>query len=194
MKGNLTLKILEFLEEGVTTAIDLATALSTGGSFNKVQREFGRRHFSRASLVSQREELVKKRKSFHSLIYKLKKDGLVAQSGGHSLHLTHRGKKKLEILKTRLSKSLPEKIYEKESDDKFKIVIFDIPEQQRHKRNWLRATLIGLDFIMLQKSVWFGKNKIPEDLLEDLEELELLPFVEIFEISKKGTIKPIPGK
>jgi hypothetical protein len=44
MKGELTLKILEFLEEAATTAVDLMMAILSGGygaSFNKVYREFG---------------------------------------------------------------------------------------------------------------------------------------------------------
>ena len=194
MKGELTLKILELLEEAATTAVDLGVALAGGGSMMKVQQEFGRRHFSRSPKIQKTGELIKKRNRFSKLLHKLKKEGLIVQNNNQILRLTQRGKKKLEFLKSRFNRFFPKRNYEKQSDDKFKIVIFDVPESQKQKRNWLRSALVGLDFTMLQKSVWLGKNKIPEDLMEDLEKLEILPFVEIFEISKKGTVESISRK
>ena len=44
---------------------------------------------------------------------------------------------------------------------------------------------------MLQKSVWIGKTILPEELLDDLERLNLLSYVEIFAITKTGTIKQL---
>ena len=41
---------------------------------------------------------------------------------------------------------------------------------------------------MLQKSVWIGKNKIPEEFLKALAELDLMNFIHILKISKTGTI------
>ena len=195
MKGELTLKILEFLEEGITTGIDLAAALSTGGSMAKVQREFGRRHFRRSSNVEKLRESVKKRNNFCKLLCKLKREGFIVENKkSRLLGLTSRGKRKIDVLRRRLEENLPSSVYPKENGDKLKIIIFDIPENQRRKRNWLRSVLANLGFTMLQKSVWLGQNKIPEDLLEDLEKLELLPFVEIFEIGQTGSIKLVSKK
>ena len=42
---------------------------------------------------------------------------------------------------------------------------------------------------MVHQSVWVGKTKIPETLILDLENLHILEYVEIFEISKNGTLK-----
>jgi hypothetical protein len=42
---------------------------------------------------------------------------------------------------------------------------------------------------MVQKSVWVGKTKIPQDFLDDLFKLKLVDFVEIFEISRTGSLK-----
>lgn len=193
MKGELTLKILEFLEEGVTTIIDLGAAVAGGGSIAQVQRKFEKYHFKHPSQLEKSKELVQKRNKLAKLLYKLKKEGLITEKGD-GLKLTFQGRRKLDILRKKLTARLPVKDYPKEKDDKFKIIIFDIPESQRHKRAWLRSVLISLDFSLLQKSVWFGKSKIPQDLIEDLEKLELLPFVEIFEVSKTGSIKLISGK
>lgn len=195
MKGEITLKILEFLEEAATTAVDLGFALAGGGSITQVQREFGRRHFRRGSKVEELEKSARKRNNFCKLLYKLKKEGLIAENkNSHFLSVTAKGRKSIDLLKMRASQKLPPNIYEKENDNKFRVIIFDIPESQRRKRNWLRSVLVSLDFTMLQKSVWAGKNKIPKDLLENLEELEISPFVEIFEISKAGSIKSVSEK
>jgi DNA-binding transcriptional regulator PaaX len=79
--------------------------------------------------------------------------------------------------------------YKKIFDNKLKVIIFDIPEKERHKREWLRVSLLALGFSFLQQSVWMGKNKIPESFIVDLRDRKLLPCVEIFEINQKGTIE-----
>ena len=42
---------------------------------------------------------------------------------------------------------------------------------------------------MIQKSVWIGKVKIPKEFLDDLFKLRLIDYIEIFEISKAGSLK-----
>jgi hypothetical protein len=42
---------------------------------------------------------------------------------------------------------------------------------------------------MVQKSLWLGKVKIPEEFLVDIRKLSLLDYVEIFEITKTGSLK-----
>jgi len=45
-----------------------------------------------------------------------------------------------------------------------------------------------LGFTMLQKSLWIGSNKIPEEFIEDLKEWKIIEYVHIFEVTKKGTL------
>ena len=47
---------------------------------------------------------------------------------------------------------------------------------------------------MIQKSVWQGTTKIPEDFLQDLNDLKIIDFIEIFQISKKGSLEKINPK
>jgi DNA-binding transcriptional regulator PaaX len=136
-----------------------------------------------------------KEKNLKNVIYKLKKDGLIDYkdtSEGRSLFLTNKGKSFLKIVK---NKGFPYKKYTRdqssESDKSLKIIIFDIPEKERGKRDWLRDVIKNLGFTKLQQSVWAGNNAIPEDFLSDLEEMKILRFVEIFSVSKKGTIEKI---
>lgn len=44
------------------------------------------------------------------------------------------------------------------------IVIFDVPESERRIRNFFRTFLKESGFKQLQKSVWFTKNDISDDV------------------------------
>src|SRR3990167_838001 len=71
------------------------------------------------------------------------------------------------------------------------IVIFDIPERERRKRAWLRLALKNIGLKLIQRSVWMGKVKIPKEFLDDIRELHLVNFVEIFEITKSGSLNQV---
>ena len=71
------------------------------------------------------------------------------------------------------------------------IVIFDVPEKEKWKREWLRNTLRELGMKNVQKSVFIGKVKIPELFLENMRKLHAIDYVEIFEIGKTGTLKHV---
>lgn len=96
-----------------------------------------------------------------------------------------KGEKKVGELKNRL----PNRHYKKEDKKSLIIMSFDIPEKLRRKRNWLREVLRNLGFNMIHQSVWIGKSKIPKHMIDDLERIKILEFVEILEISKTGTLK-----
>ena len=69
-----------------------------------------------------------------------------------------------------------------------RLVIFDIPERERKKRDAIRLELIASTFKQLQKSVWIGHHPLPPDFPELLDELRLRGKVHIFTIGKKGTL------
>ena len=132
-------------------------------------------------------------KSLKNIIYKLKKDGLIGYETtdrGRSIFITQSGK---EFVKKLNKNALPVTRYYhrdlQETDKSLKIIIFDIPEKERNKRDWLRAVIKNLGFNQLQQSVWVGNKPIPESFLSDLKELKLLNFVEIFSVGKRGTIE-----
>ncbi len=64
-------------------------------------------------------------------------------------------------------------------DGKTRIVMFDIPEERRVERNWLRAELLSCDYTLLQKSVFIGKRPLPRKLLEELKDKKLISHVHI---------------
>ena len=99
--------------------------------------------------------------------------------------LTPKGRKKLE---TRQQEFRHPDSYNSEKTKNTIIVVFDIPEQERQKRDWLRSCLTHLEFKKIQQSVWMGHRKIPQTLLEDLAKLNMLKYVEIFTAQKLGSL------
>lgn len=126
---------------------------------------------------------------FYTLLNKLKNQGFIKkkQSKDGSLwNITKRGFEKLGLIN---KKKKPE--YDSIKDNKVKIITFDIPERERWKRAWLREALTAQEFSMLHQSVWIGKNKIPEQFLVDLRDMNLIKYVHILKVSAFGTVKEL---
>ncbi|AKM78305.1 TPA: CRISPR-associated endonuclease Cas2 [Candidatus Wolfebacteria bacterium] len=187
-KGDLMWGILAVIGMGVMSVIEVSDIIletpykGTGG---------GRGKAANITLSPQDAKRAQRRR-YDNLVYRLKQQGLleeVEKEGKKFFRLTAEGKRKLT--KSKESPSLPSLYYEKEKDERFVIVMFDIPEQDRKKRAWLRAVLINLGFSMAQKSVWIGKVRIPQTLIDDLVKLDLDDFVEIFQVTKTGNLKHV---
>ncbi len=136
--------------------------------------------------------LEKKRHNFYSLLFQLKRQGFVKREHkGNKTHwkITSLGEKRLEKIKNIFR--FPKLIYKQEKDNGLNMIVFDVPEKYKSKRDWLRQNLLALDFTMLQKSVWMGKNKLPEEFLKTLNELGLIDFIHIFKITRTGTIQKL---
>lgn len=199
MKGDITLKILEAAGELAINLFDLPAAIISAGygaSQGKIEYEMGEIKARRAvQNFREKEDRILQRR-FSKMLTKLERDGLISKSKAKNrneniFRLTAKGKGKIEELRARKENYQPVLKYEKEDSPNLIIVSFDIPEAFRRKRNWLRAVLKNLDFSMVQKSVWVGKVKIPRLLLEDLRKYKMIGFVEIFEVSKSGSLNKI---
>lgn len=68
------------------------------------------------------------------------------------------------------------------------IVIFDIPEIRKKQRNWLRGDLMALEFIQLQKSVWFGPAPLPKEFIKYLNDTNLLQYLKFFKVAKEEIV------
>ena len=87
-------------------------------------------------------------------IIKRSKDNLIKEGGlkyeGKFLRLTEKGQVRLELLEAsdwKINKP-------KKWDGKWRMLIFDIPENRRLLRDKIRATLFSIGFVKLQNSVW----------------------------------------
>ena len=131
---------------------------------------------------------LENRKKITKIITKLKSDGLVIKNNEGFFHITKVGNLKLNNLLIVKNKK-PH--YETAQSNEVKIITFDIPEKKKASRNWLRLALKDMDFNFLQKSVWVGTAALPEEFLDDLRQQEIFDFVEIFAVTKKGTLRQL---
>jgi DNA-binding transcriptional regulator PaaX len=191
VKGDLTLKILERIAEAAvdTTTLFFSIMVSgygaSRGRIERNQEEIGE------FLAAQFRE-VRERERFSKLVSKLKREGLVAAEGKRLKGLTRKGRTALRRLKARMATLLPvAAAYPQEKRSSLKVIIFDVPEKERRKRDWLRATLGHLGFSKLQKSVWVGKQGLPKEFIEDMRMLKLVSCVEIFEVGRTGSLEKI---
>ncbi len=171
--------------------------LSIGGAILSLLAEFGEgtldvffpRKYSytriwRPFLGLERSKKVT-RATVSTMLWRLKQQGLVERVGETksrmAWQLTGAGKKHLE----QAAQDAPTV---RKSDGIARLVIFDVPERERTKRNIIRAELVGCGFRQLQKSVWMGNHPLPQDFITLVDDLGLAGKVHIFSIRETGTI------
>ena len=181
-------QVLEILADGAVESLYLVAAIHEAG-YGASQKQIERKKEeirNRKLTRRKEEEFIQKRRNLYSLLSYLKRDGLIEKQNTF-WGITPLGKAKLQRMKAQPKRGT----YKREADDTLKIVIFDIPEKERWKRAWLRDALRNLGFKILQKSVWIGKKKLPQEFLEDLKKYNLLNYVEIFSVTKSGTLRSL---
>lgn len=195
-RGEITLALLENARDFAVDSTILLEAFLTAGygvSYGKLLSEADKISKQRSAHKLEKEEMVKLKRRFDAIMYKLEKDGLMAKAqtkSGNVFKITAKGKNKIDGLKEKCDQIL-RTAYPCEEHSNLIIVAFDIPERERKKRKWLRIVLVNFGFRKLQKSVWVGKVKIPAEFIHDLKELGLALYVEIFEIGKSGTLREV---
>jgi len=87
--------------------------------------------------------------------------------------LTAKGRVKQLVFKLRTS--------QKQKGEQSTILIFDIPEEKRSYRNFLRRLLKQMKFTTIQKSVLVAPYILPDEFYDLLKEMKLLGFVKVIE-------------
>jgi phenylacetic acid degradation operon negative regulatory protein len=125
-------------------------------------------------------------KGFYSTIYNLKRTGYIKKVKSGSYSLTGKGKKAAaEIL-------IRHKINKQKWDGKWRVLIFDIPENRRRFRANVRKTLYNLGFLKLQQSVWITPYNLINDLYDIIpgfREGDWFEYLEAKYISSESKIK-----
>ncbi|MEK9174882.1 MAG: hypothetical protein AAB725_02845 [Patescibacteria group bacterium] len=121
-------------------------------------------------------------RTFSAILSRLKSQGLVVKKGNHGKSLWSLTKKGSDLLIDEISAGLPQE------DGLMRLVIFDVPESERGKRDLMRTELVACGYNQLQKSVWVGYRPLPERFIKNLDDLKLKDKVEIFSVNKKGTL------
>lgn len=117
------------------------------------------------------------RRSLRITLKRLERKHLVGakeKRGREAWHLTEEGKRRAHRLQLRL-----EHAKRGRWDGKWRIVIFDIPEQVRGRRDFLRKELINLGLHPLQKSVWVTPYPFSDLFFEITAELGLGDYLRV---------------
>ncbi|MBL8030577.1 MAG: hypothetical protein JNN11_05005 [Candidatus Doudnabacteria bacterium] len=117
---------------------------------------------------------------YRSTIAQMRERGLVTVStlnGQKFITCTKKGQ--LELL---INKAVRNRI--KKWDHKWRLIIFDIPEKHREKRDQLRWILKKNDFIKFQASVFISPYPLNTDAINYLKQSGLIDFIRILQVSK----------
>lgn len=87
--------------------------------------------------------------------------------------LTRQGRIKFLLFKARTQR--------KERGKQATIIIFDIPEEKRTFRNFLRRLLTQMKFTMIQRSVFITPYILPKEFFALLREMDLMQYVKVIE-------------
>jgi len=188
-RGDIAISIFERLLDVAQTAGEVSTVLITS-PYGTSYRGFEKRLNDLRSRGAKGTFQSVQRQRFHAYISKLKREGFIREGALKKLSLTEAGHGYLKNLLRKKRATLPTH-YAVQKSSAWIIVSFDVPEKERRKRAWLREALKNLGFRMIHKSVWIGKVKIPERFLHNLRRQNIWGAVEIFEITKGGTLKHI---
>lgn len=167
---------------GITSAILNILNTNTRGSYRHVYSRLSEngthpRFYKGIDLKEINEQTLR------TTLSRLKKQGLL-KNENRIWEITKKG---VDYIK-KISNKNPHFKSVNNSSVKNMIVIFDIPELHRKKRNWLRIELAGLGFTLLQKSVWFGPSPLPKDFLDYLHKNNLLEYLKFFKAEEKNII------
>lgn len=126
------------------------------------------------------------RKTLSSIVSRMKRQGLIERKGKglfKDIVLTKRGRERIERKPLKEKKDLPA------ADRIIRLVIFDIPEKQRRKRDALRQELFACGYEPLQKSVWLGMRPLTREFVDMVDELEIKDYIHIFSVKQEGTLE-----
>ena len=155
-------KVLEALEEWDTWGYSLGGLLEHRVIYSKAKYVYLRKM---------------RKKYFHQFLNKLKERGWIKIS---TL------KEKILSLKWKLLKErFKEEKLQKRKDGKWIMVIFDIPEKERQKRDIFRDALLGMGFTFFQKSIWISPFDVLDKVEKIIRDLKIWKYVRIFLIEEK---------
>ncbi|MCK5122714.1 MAG: hypothetical protein KAQ87_00995 [Candidatus Pacebacteria bacterium] len=131
--------------------------------------------------LKQEYKKQKAKQKFSQLVYRLKKNGYIKIKNleqNEGIILTEKGTEK--VLKTKLKMQNKKK----RSDEKWQMIIFDIPERKKGLRNLLRGKLRLLEYKMLQQSIWICPYNVQKETQFILRKYSLDSYVKLFLIKE----------
>ena len=127
-------------------------------------------YYEKLPAIKRRKKAIFKEPAVRQSIRRLEKQGFITKSDD-KYSLTKKGKTLINrILK--INNNLKIKW-----DGKYRLVIFDIPEEKRKTRNWLRSELYFLGYKQLQKSVFIGRLPLPSGTIKEIKKYGIGNYV-----------------
>lgn len=71
-------------------------------------------------------------------------------------------------------------------DGRWRVLIYSIPEKQRHLRARLRQRLVWMGFGLLNQATWISPRDLRQEVEAVLDKLGIRPYVEIFDAEHLG--------
>lgn len=133
--------------------------------------------------VFEKYRKTRNKRDFYNLVYYLKRKNFIKSAN-------LQGKKAILITKSGLDKAIrvsfkiKRKELKKRKDGKWIMVIFDIPQNYKRKRDLLREILVNLGYKLFQHSVWVSPYDVSGKTEELLQFYYLDKFVRIFIIDE----------
>lgn len=128
--------------------------------------------------------------SLSSMLYHLKKDGLVVMHGPKKKALWSITQKGRRVLRKSPPPQHHTAVDELPPEDGIsRLVAFDVPEKQRAKRQWLRVALMSCGFQPIQRSVFLGHRPLSEDIVKEISDMDMDRYIHIVSIQKHGTLR-----
>jgi len=137
-----------------------------------------------------RKQLMGSKNKYYNAVWQAKRKGWleeVSKQGKTFLRLTAKGELERLVLKMNVQK-------QEKWDGRWRMVIFDIPEGSRDRRDQLRALLKRQGFIKLQASVFVNPYPLNREALDFLKLSGLMAYIRIAKIEEFDDEKDLKKK
>jgi DNA-binding transcriptional regulator PaaX len=127
-----------------------------------------------------RKERKFSKQTYSETIYRLHKRGflkVVEKNGNKFIEVTAKGQLETLLYKASLGRVVV-------WDGKWRVLVFDIPEDSREKRDHFRWLLKRNNFVKLQASVFVSPYPLNKAAIRYLEESGLIEFIRIMRVDK----------
>lgn len=136
------------------------------------------------SLIKLLEQFGHTSQSVRAAISRMSKQGWIEsrKEGNRSYYsMTERGNRRLEEAAKRIYK-----LQEEDWDQQWRILVYNIPEDNRNVRDALRQELIWSGFGMLANSCWVTPLRLEEQVKDMFERYQVAQYVNFFLAQYKG--------
>ncbi len=187
------MRFLDCIDEyggGLSDYVVALGAAGYGASFNALEYHQLQARAKRMKRLAKNEQRKKIEKQYYDLLHRAIRDGLIQKTvkGEARFTLTSKGIFRKRMLRERISARAPQTIYETRIAAHELVVSFDIPEQKRRDRDWLRSALKQMGFRMIQQSFWMGKRTLPAAFIADAYARGVASHIEVFSVVAKGSL------